>query len=167
MAITKRLIASQTLGSNAATVTFSGIPADHDDLLVVISARCDGSQSQGWQDTTILLNGLSTDRSGRRLYGTGSSVGSTADTAYFFINNNNSTSNTFSNVELYFPNYAGPTAKSFSCSTAQENNGTAAIILAAAGLWNSTSAINSLTFDPSSGNFLTGSSFYLYGISHS
>jgi hypothetical protein len=48
--------------------------------------------------------------------------------------------------------------------TVSENNATAAFQRIIAGLNNSTAAITSINFFPSSGNFVAGSTISLYGI---
>jgi len=49
-----------------------------------------------------------------------------------------------------------------------ENNATTSYITATAGLWNFGAAtVTSITLSPSAGSFVTGSSFYLYGIKSS
>jgi hypothetical protein len=76
-----------------------------------------------------------------------------------------STASTFGSIETYIPNYVGPTTKSFSSSSAQETNGATARIDVIAGLWSNTSVITSIALSPRGGTTLvTGSSFYLYGI---
>jgi len=49
---TEVVIASQTLGSTAATINFTSIPATYTDLRVVIS----GIQSSNYLATTMILN---------------------------------------------------------------------------------------------------------------
>ena len=76
--------------------------------------------------------------------------------------------NTFSNCSVYVPNYAGSTNKSFSADLTAENNTTGTNMQLVAQLWSDTSAITSLVFVPGNGtNFVSGSSFYLYGIKNS
>jgi hypothetical protein len=78
------------------------------------------------------------------------------------------TSNTFSNSEIYIPNYAGSNKKSFSADIVMENNATTAFSTLNASLWQGTAAISSLTFfDHNGNNFVQYSSFYLYGIKNS
>jgi hypothetical protein len=81
---------------------------------------------------------------------------------------NNATSNTFSNTEIYFPNYAGSANKVIASFSVAETNATAANMDVVAGLIRNTSAITEIIIDQPSGNsFLSGSSFYLYGIKNS
>jgi hypothetical protein len=74
------------------------------------------------------------------------------------------TSNTFSNTEIYIPNYTSNNYKSVSTDSVMENNATEAYANLNAILWSNTSAINSITLTPSAGNFAQYSEFTLYGV---
>jgi hypothetical protein len=166
MATTCKLISKQTLGSAAAPVTFDNIPATYTDLLCVVSGRSANAVSTigMWLRFNSDTNGA--NYSWRRLYGTGSATGSdTSGNAPMIIAGDSATADTFASVEIYIPNYAGSTNKSVSATGATENNATAAVIAATAGLWSNTAAITSVSFYvDSSQNFKSGSSFFLYGI---
>ena len=177
MANTMTLIEAKTLGSTTASVTFSSIPSTYTDLCLKISAR--NSQTGGSYNNIILsINGSpsGTSHNTKALYTIGTTVGSNGGTSAASavigaMPLSDSTANTFSNVELYFPNYANTsTNKSFSSDAVTENNtasnGTIFNALIA-GLWASTSAISSLYVGNESGSFLTNSTFYLYGIKNS
>jgi len=164
---TYQLISSQVLGSSAASVTFSSIPSTYKDLVLRYSARGDVAQSS----QQIKLNtDTGTNYSDTFMSGSGSTVASGNDTnatygfAYYTQALSSATANIFGNAEIYIPNYAGSTNKAFSVFGAGENNGITAYIASTANLWRNTAAISSLTLTPNSGNFVTGSSFYLYGI---
>jgi len=166
---TMTLIASNTVGSGGvSSVTFSSIPATYTDLVVKSSPRFDEAYSS---DTMkVSFNGSTSTFTYRILVGNGSSAASYNNTFGNAgdINAATSTSNTFSNMEMYIPNYTSSNNKSFSVDSVSENNGTAAIADLIAGLWSTTSAITSITFTPySGGNFVQYSTFYLYGISSS
>jgi len=70
-------------------------------------------------------------------------------------------------MEIYIPNYAGSTNKSFSSETNQENNATAAFARLLAGLWSQTAAITDIEITPNTGNWVQYSTAVLYGISKS
>lgn len=169
MAATYELIASTTLGSAAGTVSLSSIPATYDDICVIASVR---DTWTGGQYNAILVrpNGATTNLSCRALYGTGSSAASltNASNIYAWSNSSGATADTFASIEFYFPNYAGAANKSVSISGVTENNSaTSNLLYATAGLWASTTAISSVDFvSDSSRTFATGSSFYLYGVTH-
>lgn len=168
MATTYELIAKQILGSAAASVTFSSIPGTYTDLLFAWSVRGDQASST-YQDIYIGFNSSTANFTNRYLEGSGSGASSGTNLAsgrYLgVVPASTATASTFSNGECYIPNYAGSTNKSFSSTNAHETNATAAYITVVAGLWSNTSAITSVEFGTSSTrNFVSGSSFYLYGI---
>jgi hypothetical protein len=80
----------------------------------------------------------------------------------------NETASTFSNSEIYLPNYASSSInKEYSSSGVVENNATAANSVLTAGLWSSTAAITQIDLVGMGGDFVSGSTFYLYGINKS
>jgi hypothetical protein len=166
MANTYTLIQSVTVGSGgAASIEFGSIPQTYTDLMFVYSLRL--STTNG--GLRIRVNGATTSLSTRLLYGNGTSALSGTDTTYIgSANNSNQTASVFSNGNLYIPNYAGSTNKSFSVDTVDENNGTTAIAWLTAGLYSSSTAITSLAFfGDAAGNFVQYSSASLYGIKNS
>ena len=170
---TYELIASQTLGSNANTVTFDSIPQNFDDLAIRVTAR---STRTGTAISYMRMSFNSVTMTGhdyRQLSGNGSTTSSAAytDDAGWIPNPpTDYTSNTFSSVEIYIPNYAGSTNKSCSVSAVTENNNTLANIFCVAGLWRSTSPITQINFwdnYPLGRQITAGSSFQIFGISNS
>ena len=168
MATTYTLISSNVLTSSAASVTFSSIPATYTDLVVRASIRSDRSAVEDW--LFIKFNGLTTNRSYTRLTGSGSAAASGRSTTGIVlgeINAATATANTFSNQEIYIPSYTASQNKPMSGIGMQEDNAAAAYMMASAGLWSNTSAITEINLYPETGpNFVSGSSFYLYGISN-
>jgi hypothetical protein len=167
MATTYTLINKTTLGSSATSITFSSIPNTYTDLLVKVSARSDISEIYG--NALLRFNGSSSNYSIRALQGSGASAVSYSTTQIEFMQvGNSATSNTFGNAEIYIPNYAGSNYKSVSLDSVGENNSTTAYARLTAGLWSDTSAITSIAITPlDTTNWLSGSSFYLYGIKNS
>ena len=174
MATTCKLIAKNTLGSSAASVTFSSIPSTYTDLLLIVSARTDRA-SQIVDVVGVRFNGNTSNYSARIISGantqaTSSSVASGAYTWGWFAYATapNATSSTFASNEIVIPNYAGGANKSVSSTFAVENNSGAtneAFLGGIAGLWADTAAITSIDCVVGFGtNFVSGSSFYLYGI---
>jgi len=171
MATTYTLISSNVLTSSAASVTFSAIPATYTDLVLKMSTRTDGT---GSTDNLLQINSVSTTQSGISLRGPGSVGGpqnaiSTTRIPRIFGATSSATANTFDNDEIYIPNYAGSTNKPLSIFVAQENNDASAYVNVQiiAGLYSSNTAITSLKIVASSGeNYISGCSFYLYGISN-
>jgi hypothetical protein len=174
MANTYTLISSNTVGSGgAADVTFSSIPATYTDLKLVMSARCNNSAVG--DDIVYQFNGDTT--SGRYSYkfllGNGaaaSSSGNSSTTFNYFglVDAATATTSTFSNSELYIPNYAGSNQKSSSVDGVSESNATTAYATLVASLYNQTTAISSIKiYSAVSNSFVQYSTFYLYGIKNS
>jgi len=161
-------IQSYTLGSSAASVTFSNIPQNYTDLKIVISGR--DSSSAGTSDAgysfTILPNGLTSNIVQRSMFLGGSGVSNFADTSMFNpIAMSADTANSFSNVEIYIQNYTSSNFKTFSIDGVTELNAGVAAIRISSGLWSQTTAISSLQLNAFS-TWTAGSTFTLYGISN-
>lgn len=168
------LISSQTLGSSAASVTFSSIPATYTDLVVKISAKSDMSGT-GARNTYVEFNGnTSTIYSDTEVLATWDGSANIALSAAWsgetFLRNRYTTAtaspaNTFNSYELYIPSYTVSQNKPMSVfGVVEQDSSQIAGIGAHAGLFRSTAAISSIKFSPESGNYVTGSSFYLYGL---
>jgi hypothetical protein len=162
-------IATLDVGSGGTTsIAFDSIPATYTDLKLVVSLRL--STATTFDNLFMFLNSNGTGNlySRRRLFGNGSSVGSdsaSSENALVlngFATGNSATSNTFTNMEIYIPNYAGSTNKSISVDGVTENNGTTAIQAIYAGLWASSAAIYRVQIDATT--ILQYSSATLYGI---
>ena len=167
---TYTLIESQVLGSTTASVTFSAIDQTFTDLVLKYSPR--GSAAYAASNLIMKFNGSTSGYSDRLLYtNNGTSALSYQQSAQAqsdlqYLNQATSTANTFSNNEIYIPNYTSANYKSFSSETAAEDNATAAILGVDAGLWSNAAAITSIYLAPNTGSFVQYSSFYLYGISN-
>ena len=166
MAITYKKIASVTVGSGGTTtISFTSIPATYTDLLVKMSLRADTTADY----ISLRFNSSTSSFTSRYLLGDGSAASSGSRTDTFqsaTVNLSTFTASTFSNAELYIPNYAGSTNKSFSIDTINENNATTAYMQLIAGLWSNTAAISSITMVSGAGasNFVQYSTATLYGI---
>jgi hypothetical protein len=168
MANTMTLIASSTVGSGgAANITFSSIASTYTDLLIKVSARTTDT-SGNWTQLYASFNGTSvtTNWTNKSLYGLG-----TAASSYTSTSNElgwavaaNATANTFSNTDVYIPNYAGSNNKSMASDGVTENNAASALIILDANTWANTSAITSITITPSTGTLVQYSTAYLYGV---
>jgi hypothetical protein len=165
--MTMQLIETKTVGTAVASVEFTSIPQTYTDLLVLLSLRTNNEpDSNGYGLAQVAFNGLTTNRSNRRLLGSGSFVGSFASgDVTLLVSGNTNTANTFGNANIYITNYASAVAKSISIDSVAENNGTTAWLAIVAGLYNSTAALTSISFTAlSSGLFEANSSISLYGI---
>lgn len=166
MALQLFKIETVEVASPVSSITFSSIPQGYTDLKLVASVRSNRAASE--DGFGVAPNGASSGYTYRILSGNGSSASSVA-TAYeqiwaVRVNGNTTTSNTFSSVEVYFPNYTGSTAKSYSADSVTENNATEAYATLSAILQSSTSAITSLTVQTINGTVATNSTFTLYGV---
>lgn len=154
-------IATQTLGSAAATVTFSSIPSTYTDLVLVVSTQHtaasdllfrvgNGSIDTGTNYSNTFIYGAATTAASSRATSASSiGIGYTDSTSEFDI------------VKLNLQNYANTTTN----KTILNRSGNAStLVYASVGLWRSTSAINTIQIFPSTGNLNTNSTFSLYGI---
>jgi hypothetical protein len=173
MAITYELIEAKTLSSATASIAFTSIPQTYNDLLLKVSARA--NVSGGYTNVMLGVNGSTSNITWLGFYGySNTQKGSNTNTSTRAIGNanaNSTTSNQFSNNELYIPNYTSTTAKSFtSDSIVASNDSTNPVSSLDALLWNpgTQAAITSLTITNSApGDFVQYSTFYLYGIKNS
>jgi hypothetical protein len=171
MANTYTLISSVTVGSGgAANIDFTGIPSTYTDLLVKYSIR-DSNNSTSQNINLTFNNAGGTAYSEKLLYGSGSaaqsfSSSSAANINFQYATGALATASTFSNGEIYIPNYAGSTAKSVSIDSVIENNATATAMGLTAGLSSNTAAITSVKLASPSGTLQQYSTAYLYGISN-
>ena len=167
MAATYSLISSTTIGSGgAANIEFTSIPATYTDLVLKISTRQSVNDASSGYYYDVTFNGTSSNRTGRYLQGSGSTAVSGTYTLWGASVSSDFTSNTFSNGELYIPNYASANNKPALLSSVQENNATLSRVILSAGLWSDTSVITSIKLTPAGGNFAQYTTAYLYGISN-
>jgi len=164
---TFELIASYTAPSAQANISFTSIPATFTDLVLKISGRTTRSETQS--DLLISFNGSTANFTNKYINGVpvASVVTSGSFGRYIGLTSaGNATASTFGNTEVYIPNYAGSSYKSFSSEGVSETNSNEAQTLLSAGLWSDTAAINSITIASATGgdNFATNSTAYLYGV---
>jgi len=159
-----------TVGAGGvSSVTFSNIPQNYTDLIVKYSARVTAS-SVAPDGLGIQFNGdTGSNYKYLQLGGNGSSTFSNSGTTAFQFGGQltgaSATGNTFSNGEIYIPNYTSSNYKSTSADSVTENNATTANQNLVANLWQSTSAITSIKlYDLGSTNFVQYSEFTLYGV---
>ena len=170
MATTYTLINSNVLTSSAASVSFTSIPADYTDLVVRMSMRLSNAANQEY--VQFRLNGNSSSLySDTWIRGDGASATSGRDQdTYAWLEQTpaaNATANTFGSTEIYIPSYLASQSKPMGTFNVAENNSSTAYMAPLATLFRSNTAISSISFHPGSGgNFVSGSSFYLYGISN-
>ena len=168
MANTFTLIASSTVGAGgASSIDFTSIPSTYTDLVIKYSLRS-SSTTDDYLGVKLSFNSSTTSFTIRQVTGTGS----TASSSNYSTNNPSgymqaglTTASTFASGDIYIPNYAGSTNKSFSTDSVAENNAATANLLSLlAGLWSNTAAITSISLTPATGNFVQYSTAYLYGV---
>jgi len=173
MANTYTLISSNTLSSSAASVTFSAIPSTYTDLVLWASHRVDvGVRVNDQLTLRFESSGANTNHSHTQLSGNGASAASSRVSSNYAITIDEgtvgpgATSNTFATSQFYIPSYTSSANKPVSIDNATETNATTAWRIGSAGLWRNASAISTIII-ANNGNFVAGSSFYLYGINNS
>jgi hypothetical protein len=165
MANTFTKIASVTVGSGGtASIVLTSIPSTYTDLCVKISSRGINNPF-----LSINFNGSGSNFTNKQVLSEAGTITNLNRTDGFIGYGNvnpNATANTFSNNEIYIPNYAGSNNKSFSVdSTAENNSGSVDWYLGfVAGLWSNSAAITSVSLF---GDFTQYSTATLYGIKNS
>jgi hypothetical protein len=163
MPVTYIPLATQTLGSAAASVTFSSISGGYTDLVLIISQL--GTLSSA--EVLLQLNSdTASNYSYTQLYGNGSSASSirqSSQTSLKMFANEASSTTAPTTIIANLQNYSNATT--FKTILFRSNGGGTPAVAAAVGLWRATpAAITSLyIFSPVS-SFATGSTFTLYGI---
>jgi hypothetical protein len=163
---TFELIASSTVtGATAASIDFTSIPSTYTDLVVKYSLRANATDGADAYDLILTLNTTSTITS-RVLRGNGSTAASNSITDRILraVNVSNWTANTFSNGELYIPNYTSSNNKSWSNDAVTENNATSADMGLTAGLTSISAAITTIKLAANNASLVTNSTAYLYGV---
>ena len=163
---TYTLIASSTVtGATASSIDFSSIPQTYTDLVVKLSVRPDSADS-----IAIKFNGSTTGYTSKNLEGGGSGTptSSTSPASGRYINYALlTTASTFTNGEVYIPNYTSANYKSAQADAVGEANATTTYADLNAILWSNTAAINQITLYFVSQSLVTNSTAYLYGIKNS
>ena len=157
-------IADVTVSSPVTSIDFTSIPQGYTDLLLHASTR-DNTGNVG-NFLNIALNGSGTGFTNRFLNANGSTPSSNSAYGRLVIEYSgaSSTTNTFGNGEIYFPNYTSANYKSYSCNSVSENNATTAYVNITAGLWSNTAAINAINLSANTGSIVANSTFTLYGV---
>jgi hypothetical protein len=157
MASTYTPIATTTLGSAASSVTFSSISSTYTDLRIVYATTASADAGN-----YIRYNSDSGSNYSRtNLYGNGSSAGSDRQTTQTGIYGPFTMSSAITANTIEIMNYSNSTTyKTCLVRAGAANNST----LATVGLWRSTAAITSVSITCDGANFVSGSTFTLYGI---
>ena len=156
MTATYEKIATTTLGSAAASTTFTSISGAYTDLVLVIA----GVLTSGTQSAAVQFNSdTGSNYSRTLLYGNGTTALSTRSSSATTSELGVLDSATQGNTIYHFMNYSNTTTyKTFIA----RGNVASEQVRVGVGLWRSTSAITSITVLAS--DFATGCTFTLYGI---
>lgn len=156
------------VNDTTAAYVFSSIPQTYTDLCLKVSARNAQNNYGGYQ---IWINGISTNNTYQMFRGYGSTSAANSRTDMIDIANVTTLgdpSGFFSGDEFYIPNYTLSTNQKNiivdSCRITNDNNYSIRMSLGTHAL---TTAVNSISITLDTDKFLSGSTFYLYGIKNS
>lgn len=150
------LIETKTLGANVASVTFSGIAADYEDLVVVWEAKTDTNTDR---ELRMRFNGDTTNYDGyyENRFATGTA------TTYMRVGTTQRSSGAqavYGTVEVF--NYKDPTRYRYMIGNSFDFVNDAQI--RSGGVWKNTAdPVNGITFYTDADNIAAGSQFRLYG----
>lgn len=160
MAVTYEPIATSTLSTSAASITFSSIPSTYTDLRLIVSMNDASGNTLSIQFNSDYASNYSTVR----LNGNGS----TASSAVFsnqtgFISGVSAYSAGYYTLQIFdIMNYAGSTFKQTLNTSADLNNNQ---VRNNVHLWRSTAAINTIKIEPfGGGTLIAGCTATIYGI---
>jgi hypothetical protein len=161
MPITYEPLATTTLGSAAASITFSTISGAYTDLVLVFF-----TPSNSINDDMYLQYNSDTgsNYSNTILRGNGTTASSTRTsntTGARFSDQSSPTTTTSNTAIINIMNYANTTT--YKTNISRSNNASTGVD-AMATLWRNTAAITSIKVYPASGNMATGTIATLYGI---
>lgn len=160
MPATYEPIATTTLGSAQASVDLTSIPSTYTDLVLVLNGKyastADASPALRFNSDT------SSNYSETGLDGNGTSASSFRDSNMTFMPAGSMSADQSTSI-FNIMNYSNTTTYK---TVISRGNTSTYRVRAYAGIWRSTSAINSITILANAGgiNFASGSTFTLYGI---
>jgi hypothetical protein len=160
-------IASQTLGSNQATVTFSSIAGTYTDLVLIANIKHSfGTTGDVIVDGLQFNSDTGTNYSKTNLQGNGTTAASDRGsnmTGISYVATRSSESYFATNI-INIQNYSNTTTNK-TVLLRGAGNGTSVGTNAQVGLWRNTAAITSVTINATSSfTIQSGSTFTLYGI---
>ena len=154
-------IATTTLGSAQASITFSSISGSYTDIILEVVGNV---SANGY--TKLYFNGVTTATySATQLYGDGTNAGSSRQTTgsglgYIQFNYLYTASNQ-GQARIQIPSYAN--TNFYKTCLIREDDASYNTI-SRSGLWQSNSAITSVTVERATGNWNTGTTATIYGI---
>lgn len=165
--MTMILVEQIVLTGTQSSITFSNIPQDATDLLILTCIR--GTDGAASANVEMTVNSSTSGYASRLLYGTGNSVAvATGATNRIQWASNvpaaGGTSNTFGNGEIYIPDYRSSVAKTFMIKSVAEANATGSRQDLNTASWSGTSAITTINIFMEQGSLASGSTATLYKI---
>jgi len=159
---TEVALATTTLSSAAATITFSSISGSYTDLRLVLVTRDAGA---GGILKLTFNSDTATNYSDTWMRGNGTAAASGRNTTQAYINMQYATggASNWGMLTADIFNYTGSTNKTVLLTNSNDENGSG-FVYRQVGLWRSTSAITSLTITTNSGTMATGTTATIYGI---
>ena len=167
MASTYTPIATTTLGSNQATVTFNSFSGYTDLVLVANIKHSFGTTGDVFVDGIQFNSDTGTNYSYTRLYGNGTSAGSDRNSNVTGISYDatRSSESYFATNIIQIQNYSNSTTYKTVLVRGNSASGTSVGTEATVGLWRNTAAITSITINATGAYTIqSGSTFTLYGI---
>ena len=162
MASTYTPIATYSASGSQSSINFTSISGTYTDLVLVMN----GGIASGAQDIWVQVNGdTGSNYSRTNLYGSGTAAGSTrlSTQSKYGMNDAAALDGAYQFTTTFqFMNYSNTTTYK---TMLERANNAARGVDAGVHLWRSTAAITSiLVYNSGSTNFLSGSTFTLYGI---
>jgi hypothetical protein len=160
MPTTYEPIATTTLGSAAASVSFSSIPATYTDLRLVVTGGTSVSGTYAW----LRFNSDSAaNYSNTRIDGDGAGAASGGNAGSTFMRVATALDTNPNLIIANILSYAGSTNKTALIETSADQNGSGRVTRVV-GMWRNTAAITTVLCSVNSGNFNAGTTATLYGI---
>jgi hypothetical protein len=164
VASTYEKIATNTLSSSAASVTFTSISGAYTDLVLIINAR----NTQASRYGLLKFNSDSGSNYSQTVLIASASQGVVSsrnpNASGMYINYSDAlptAASTFAQFNINFNNYSNTTTYK---TVLDRVSNTGAATEASVGLWRNTSAINNIEIFCDGGSYTAGSTFTLYGI---
>jgi len=161
MPATYEKIATTTLGSANATISFDSIGSGYTDLRLVLAAT-----NTAALDLNVTFNSdTGSNYSFTRLSGNGTTAASSRSTSQTYIRANGASRAASEPYLLTLDifSYAGSTNKTCLITNSEDANGSGGVGVKVA-LWRSTAAITTITTTTSTSTFAAGTTATLYGI---
>ena len=160
-------LATVTLSASTASITFSGIPSGYKHLQI----RALGRNSTSSNPVFLQYNGDTTTSNyhAHLLYGTGTAAFSVAESSTYsqyigYFPDSGKTANVFGAAVIDVLDYQNTNKNKTTRSLCGWDANGSGFSWFQSQLWMNTSAITSITLKPYSGDFVTYSSFALYGV---